>query len=120
MLEDDCATLTLVAWFKDNFLTLNADKCHLLFSGCNVEHMFASVVNAIIWVENSIKLLGIFIDLNLSFNEHVKTISEKTSQKVTALLRMANILPGEQRKVFFDSQFNYSTTIVDVMTKNRI
>ena len=27
--EDYCATL--VAWFKDNFLTLNADKCHLLF-----------------------------------------------------------------------------------------
>ena len=107
--EDDC--ITLVAWFKDTFLTLNADKCHLLFSGCNVEHMFASVGDAIIWEENSVKLLGIFIDSNLSFNEHVKTICKKASQKLTVLLRMANILPGEQRKVlvntFFDSQFNY-------------
>ena len=50
--EDDCATL--VSWFKDNFLTLNADKYHLLFSGCNVEHMFASVSDAIIWKENSV------------------------------------------------------------------
>ena len=105
--EDDCATL--VAWFKD--LSLNADKCHLLFLGCNVEQMFASVGNAIIWEENSFKLLGIFIDSNLSLNEHAKTICKKASQKLTLLLRIANILPGEQRKIlvntFFDSQFNY-------------
>ena len=78
---------------------------------CNVGHMFASVGDAIIWEENSVKLLGIFIDSNLLFNEHVKTICKKASQKLTVLLRMANILPGEQCKVlvnsFFDSQFNY-------------
>ena len=85
-------------FFNDNFLTLNADKSHLLSSGCNVEHMFASVGDAIIWEENSVKLLGIFIDSNLSFNEHVKTICKKASQKVTVLLRLVNILPGEQRK----------------------
>ena len=60
--EDDCATIA--AWFKDNFLIQNAYKCHLLFSACNVEHMFASVAvdDIIIWEENSVKLLGIFID----------------------------------------------------------
>ena len=73
--------------------------------------MFASVDDAIIWEENSVELLVIFIDSNLAFNEHNKTICKKASQKLTVLLRMANILPGEQRKVlvntFFDSQFNY-------------
>ena len=73
--------------------------------------MFASVGDAIIWEENSVKLLGIFIDSNLSLNEHAKTICKKASQKLTLLLRIANILPGEQRKIlvntFFDSQFNY-------------
>ena len=73
--------------------------------------MFASVGDAIIWEENSVKLLGIFIDSNSSFNEHVKTICRKASQKLTVLLRMANILAGEQHKVlvntFLDSQFNY-------------
>ena len=76
-----------------------------------MEHMFASVDDAIIWEENSVELLGIFIDSNLSFNEHVKTICKKAPQKLTVLLRMANILAGEQHKVlvntFFDSQFNY-------------
>ena len=58
--EYDCSTL--LAWFKDNFLTLNADKCHLIFSGCNVEHMFVSVGDTIMWEEHSVKLLEIFID----------------------------------------------------------
>ena len=69
--EDECATL--VAWFKDNFLTLNSDKCHLLFLGCNMEqtnnYMFASVGDGTIWEENSVTLLGNYIDSNLSFNE---------------------------------------------------
>ena len=56
--EDNCATL--VAWFKDNFLPLNADKWHLLFSGCNMEHMFAPVGDAIIWEENSVNNIGNF------------------------------------------------------------
>ena len=29
--EHDCSLL--VEWFRDNYLTLNADKCHLLVSG---------------------------------------------------------------------------------------
>ena len=62
-IEDDCATL--VAWFHDNFLTLNADKCHLIFSGYNVEQTFASVGDAIICEVNSVKLLRIFIDSDL-------------------------------------------------------
>ena len=33
--EDD--SVTLVACFNDNFLTLNAEKCHQRFSGCNAE-----------------------------------------------------------------------------------
>ena len=74
-----------------------------------MEHMFASVGDAII--RDLITLLEIFIDSNLSFNEHVKTICKKVSQKLTVLLRMANIPPGEQHKVlvkpFFELQFNY-------------
>ena len=89
--ENNCTTL--VAWFEDNFLTINADKCHLLFAGCKMGHIFASVGDAIILEENSVKLLRIFIDLNLSFNQHVKTICKTASQKLTVLLRMANILP---------------------------
>ena len=39
--EHDCSLL--VEWFRDNYLTLNADKCHLLVSGHKYEAMYASV-----------------------------------------------------------------------------
>ena len=39
--EHDCTLL--VEWFRDNFMTLNASKCHLLVSGFKDELMFATV-----------------------------------------------------------------------------
>ena len=107
--EHDCSIL--VEWFRDNYLTLNADKCHLLVSGFKYEAMYASVGDALLWEENSVKLLGLFIDSELSFNNHVKIICKKASQKFTATLRLANILIVEKRKIplktFFESQFSY-------------
>ena len=63
--EHDCSIL--VEWFRDNFMTLNAEKCHLLVSGHKNELMFAKVGDAIILEECVAKLLGILIDSNLSF-----------------------------------------------------
>ena len=44
--EHDCSIL--VEWFRDNYLTLNADKCHLLVSGFKYEAMYASVGDALL------------------------------------------------------------------------
>ena len=111
--EHDCAIL--VEWFVDNFMTLNADKCHLLVSGFKYEAMFAKVGHALLWEENTAKLLGILIDRDLSFNDHVKMICKKASQKLAAISRLANILSKDKRKLllrtFFESQFNYCPLI---------
>ena len=101
----------LVEQLRDNYLALNADKCHLLVSGFKYEAMYASVGDALLWEENSVKLLGLFIDSELSFNNHVKIICKKASQKLTATLRLADILSVEKRKILlktsFESQFRY-------------
>ena len=70
--EHDCSIL--VEWFRDNYLTLNADKCHLLVSGYRYEAMFAKVRDALLWEENSVKLLGLFIDSDLSSRPHKGTM----------------------------------------------
>ena len=85
--EHDCTIL--VEWFRDNFLTLNADKCHLILSGHIEEAIHAWVGDALLWEENSVKLLGIFIDSKLTFYIQVQTICKKASQKLTAILRVA-------------------------------
>ena len=99
-LEHDCNLL--VEWFRDNYMTLNASKCHLLVSGFKDELMYATVGGSLIWEELSAKLLGIIIDSSLTFDNHVKTICKKASQKLTGISRMSNFM-SETTKKFFDS-----------------
>ena len=68
-------------------MILNADKCHSLFSGHKCDNMFASSSDEIIWEENAVKLLGILIDSDLIFNDHLKIIWKKASKKLTAIYR---------------------------------
>ena len=60
---------------------------------------------------NKVKLLGITIDADLSFNDHLNSICKKASNKLNALSRQHAILPFQRRKVlmraFIISQFNY-------------
>ena len=58
-------------------MTLNDEKYHLLVSGYKEEVMFAKVGDALIWEEYIAKLLGIPIDSNLSFDNHVKMVIKK-------------------------------------------
>ena len=108
-IENDCSLL--IDWFRDNYLTLNADKCHLIFTGHKHEAMYASIGDELIWEENAVKLLGLIIDRELTFDTYVRTICKIASQKLTAILRLANFLSGHKRKVlmktFFESQFSY-------------
>ena len=57
------------------------------------------------------KLLGIKIDSNLNFEDHIGSICKKGGVKSNALTRIANHTPFQKRKVlmnaFFTSQFSY-------------
>ena len=63
--EQDC-TIS-VEWFRENFFTLNADKFHIIMSGHKEHAMYAPVGDALIWEENSKKLLGLFINSKINF-----------------------------------------------------
>ena len=60
----------------------------------------AKVGDAIIWEEYAAKLLGLLIDSNLSFNDHVKIICKKASQKPCTIPRMTDIISTEKGKLF--------------------
>ena len=51
--EHDCSLL--VEWFPDNYLILNADRCHLLLSSHKYEAIYASLGDALSREENSVK-----------------------------------------------------------------
>jgi hypothetical protein len=112
-LEGDITSV--MDWFEANFMLLNADKCHFLLSGPKtvVEHMHVKVGEQIIWESQQEKLLGLITDKKLKFQEHIRCVIKKASGKLSALTRLARILPFEQKRIimnaFIESQFSNSS-----------
>ena len=108
-LEHD--SLEAIIWFENNYMKLNTENCHLLISGNKSKHIWTKIGDNKIWERNKVKLLGITIDNNFKFDEHVSNICLKAGRKVSALTSMTKILSFEKRRIlmkaFVESQFKY-------------
>ena len=60
-----------IDWFEYNYMKLNSDKCHL-FAGHKYEHLWIDIDGNKIWESTAETLLGINVDRNLYFDNHVK------------------------------------------------
>ena len=87
----------------------NDDKCHLIVT--NEDRVSVTLGNETIEATDSIDLLGIKIDSNLNFNEHVTNLCKMGNQKLHALARISKYLNEDKleiiMKTFIQSQFNY-------------
>ena len=103
----ECCSRKAIDWFKYNYMKLNEDKCHILVSGYKHECVIAKIGDADIIESCNEKLLGINIDRELTFSNHVNQIYKKASNKLNALIRQCKILPFSKRrslmKAFFES-----------------
>ena len=94
-------------------MKVNTGKSHLLVSG-NVRPK-AKIDNNYIESEKEQVLLGITIDSNLTFENHINNICKKASQKLNALARVAPYMNMQKRiiimKSFVTSQFGYCPLI---------
>ena len=92
-------------------MKLNHDKCHFITSGNKHEVLWVKVGESKIWESTEEKLLGISIDKNLNFHTHLTILCKKVGAKITALARIAKLLPFEKRRILFktfiESQFSY-------------
>ena len=108
-IENDASIL--ITWFRDNYLKMNEDKCHLLIT--NQEEKCVSAIIGKETIENSksVKLLGVTIDNKLSFDTHVFTICKKVNLKLHALARISNLMSTNKLRIimksFIESQFGY-------------
>ena len=104
-----------IEWFQSNYMKLNEGKCHFLLAGHRFEQLWIDVGNSKIWESNSKRMLGILIDNKMKFDKHVNEICKIAGRKLTALARLAKILPHSKMKIliksFFDSQFAYCPLI---------
>ena len=76
-------TLSAIIWFEFNYyyVKLNEDKCHFLFSGNTPELMWAEVGDELIWESCHERLLGLTIDKQLNFDEHLSILCKKSEWK---------------------------------------
>ena len=103
----------LFEWFTNNEMRANPEKFQLILNSKSKHKLMlgdASITNS-----NQVKLLGINIDNELTFKEHINQICKTASCKLNALARIIPYMNLEKRKLivnaFFDSQFNYSPLI---------
>ena len=99
-------------WFYENFMILNPEKSHYMCLGKNLDdNEVLNFNNLIIESSKEVEILGIKIDKNLNFNNHIKSICRKAGQKLSALLRTSSNLNMKQEKLLYKSmiksQFNY-------------
>ena len=78
-------------WFYENFITLNPGKSDYVCLGKSLDNNEAvNCNNLTIKSSKEVEILGIKIDNNLNFNNHIKSICRKACQKLSALLRISS------------------------------
>ena len=104
-------------WFENNHMEANPSKFQAILFKCrknkieNEEVFYLNVSDELIKPVFLVKLLGVVIDDNLSFNEHVSKLCVKAARQTNALRRIVKYIPNECRlniyQAFISSNFNY-------------
>ena len=104
----------LFQWLANNVVKANPHKSHLLLSSKQY-NLHALINNHIITNSVNETLLGITIDNELNFTEHVSKLCSKASSKLHALARISNFMKQGQKRVimkaFIQSQFGYCPVV---------
>ena len=79
----------------------NPGKYYLLLYGSDSSKI--TIRNKTISSSKCEKLLGIKINNNLNFKEHIESLCKKANQKINALSRLASSMNFEQRRLIMNS-----------------
>ena len=114
-------------WFSANSLKINPTKTEVLVFGRRNtrDRLSFSVVEGdkSCSIENakSMKVLGVHLDENITWETHVKSIKSKASRIIRNLARTTHILPLHCRRILYDAlvtpHFSYCDTVWGGMSK---
>ena len=106
---------TLKVWFYDSFLVLDPKKCYFMTLGNGNNLCDFSCDDIIIKNSLSEEILGLTIDNNLDFSDHISNICKTANQKLNALLRVSANMNSDKCTLllnsFIKSQFSYCPLI---------
>ena len=86
--------LNNLPWYKSNYRSGNPSKYQVLVKSRAKQEVKKAVHidGHTIGQAQEIKLLGVILDVNLQFSEHVKQICTKTSRRIGVLSRLRNLI----------------------------
>ena len=95
-------------WFHENGLIANSSKSHFLISPYKTKSI--KIKNSRIKASSFEELIGIKIDSNLTFHDHIISLCSKANKKLRALSRVSNYMDINKRRILMKSyiflQFN--------------
>ena len=91
---------SLFMWFQNNCMKVNPDKFHLLLRDRKIHRV--DIFYEKLPITCSEKLLEIKINNKLTFEEGVKGLCEKTSQKGNVMARTSFLIRIEQRQFIYN------------------
>ena len=77
-------SIIAIEWFQNNYMKINSDKCHRFISGNRFENFWTKIGNNRIWENRTVKLLGITIDNESKFDEHLSNVCLKANRNLSA------------------------------------
>ena len=103
------ANLTL-KWFENNDMKANPSKFQAILFKCrkNEEVFYLDIGDELIKSVSLVKLLGVRIDDNLSFNEHVSKLCIKAARQTNALRRVEKVHKNTLRVTLNEYTSSYS------------
>ena len=92
-------------WYDSNLLAGNLKKYHIMNIGDSedkngVIHKIC-VNNEEIKTVDKLELLGVTLDSNLNFTDHISLICKKASKRTGVLMRLKNLIPTSAKLVLF-------------------
>ena len=93
----------ILDWFRANSLTLNVQKTnYLLFAPDKRRHaVYLNVDNVIIKPSNKTKFLGVIVDDNLEWTQHVKNVLTKMKRNCNLMRLGKNLLSKHGLKTIY-------------------
>ena len=80
----------LLDWFQDNSMQANSDKFQAIAVGKRTfgKYLVLKISDYEIKCEEVVKLLGVDIDYQLNFDQHIGSLCRKASQQLNVLKRL--------------------------------
>ena len=94
-----------MGWFRKNEMVVNSDKFQAIILNRKETQAIHKLIidNKEIKSTNSIKLLGININDQLKFNEHISILCSKAAMQLNALRRLQKYMGKSEKEAIINS-----------------